>query len=41
MNRPVHTAASEQRLICGVDDGINFQLRDIGLNDSDTSSAQS
>jgi hypothetical protein len=33
MDRPIDAAASEQRGVRGVDDGVNAQRRDIGDND--------
>jgi hypothetical protein len=32
MDRPINTAAAEQRLVRGVNDGIDVQLRDVTFN---------
>jgi len=36
MDRAVNTAATQQRAIGGVDDGVNAQCRDVGNDDLDT-----
>jgi hypothetical protein len=38
MNRPIHATAAEQRLVRGVDDGVDIQLRYVALNHPDPSS---
>jgi len=32
MNRPVHSAAAQQRSICRIHDGVDLLFRDVALN---------
>jgi hypothetical protein len=33
MDRAIHTAAAEQRIVCGIDDGVDAQCGDVGNDD--------
>ena len=37
MNRAIHSAAAEKRRICGVHNGIDFELRDVAAKNLDFS----